>query len=300
MKIVRVAKNTLYFLATNMTDQMKPANEIQEMRPVNLPADSAYVQRAEERALAFANPKLWQQIKVMAESFRMSGALPQSLDTVPKVVMVLQAGYEAGMQPIEAINSFYFVNGKISIYGEMAITQVLRAGHKVDWGKCDAESATVTITRGDTGASMTTTFTMKMAQERGLTKNPNYQKFPENMLRFKAFHATSRFVCPDAFHGLPIKEVEEAETIKAEAIDVDSPDGTPAIHVEAPTRGKRKSLRDAIKEPEAKQEAEAEPTFENLTDDEKYTVLMDKELAGGKLTPKEKMFIGQHQAKQKV
>lgn len=282
-----------------MTDQVKPANEIQEMRPVNLPADSAYVQRAEEKALAFANPKLWQQIKVMAESFKMAGALPATLDTVPKVVMALQAGFEAGMQPLEALSSFYFVHGKLALYGEMAITLVIRAGHKVEWGKCDATTATVTITRGDNGASATNTFTMAMATERGLTSNATYKKYPENMLKFKVFHMTAKFICPDALHGRDIKEVAE-ETIKAEAIDVDSPDGTPAIHVEAPTRGKRKSLKDAIKEPEAKQEAEAEPTFESLTDDEKYTVLMDKELAGGKLTPKEKMFIGQHEAKQKA
>lgn len=271
--------------------------EVKEMQPVNLPADSNYVQRAEERALSFANPKLWQQIKVMADAFKMAGALPATLDTVPKVVMALQAGYEAGMQPLEALSSFYFVHGKLAMYGEMAITQVIRAGHKVEWGKCDATTATVTITRGDNGASATNTFTMAMAVERGLTANATYKKYPENMLKFKVFHMTAKFVCPDALHGRDIKEVaEETETIKTSLV----PDDEQTIDVEPPTpRAKRKSLKEAIAEPEAKAETEAEPEFEKLSDKEKYEVLIDKEMTGGKLTPKEKMFIGQYQAGQK-
>jgi hypothetical protein len=119
------------------------------------------------------------------------------------------------LQPLEAVNSFYFVNGKVALYGEMAISQVIKCGHKIEWGICNKETATVTITRGDNGASNSVTFTMAEANERGLTAGKDvWKKFPDNMLRFKAFHSCARFTVPDALHGVPIKEVIEAEYVE--------------------------------------------------------------------------------------
>src|SRR5581483_10879957 len=110
------------------------------------------------RSLEFMNPKRWQAMDVMARAFIQSGALPSTIDNAPKMIMVFQAGYEAGLQPIEALNSFYFVKGKLTIFGELKIAQVIKAGHKLTWGKCDDQAATLTITRGDNGESMTGTF----------------------------------------------------------------------------------------------------------------------------------------------
>src|SRR5437588_10576417 len=195
---------------------MSEAQETQVMEQLPPPSNE-YVAQAEARSLEFMNPKRWQVMNVMAQTFIQSGALPSSIKNAAQLIMVFQAGYEAGMQPLEAISAYYIVNGKITLYGQMAITQVVKAGHQVVFTDCTDETATCTITRGDTKQSMTQTYTMKMARERGLPNGKDvWAKFPENMLRFKAFNLVANFLVPDALHGIPIKE---------DKVDVDRVDG---------------------------------------------------------------------------
>lgn len=284
-----------------------------------------------ERAQGFLDMKLLSAMKAVAEIWMQSGALPNTIKNAPQLIMVLQAGYEAGLQPLEAIRSFYFVNGNLALYGEMAITMVMRAGHKIEWGKCDATTATVTITRKDGTNSMTNTFTMKDAQERKLDmgrdgrKDP-WVKFPENMLKFKVFHMTAKFVCPDAFHGVnDIGELtEEREPVKAEIIDT-------AKKAELPA-GNGQSLEDRLaskrveeeKKPKAKKKAEDVPTeteapveapkeekpaeaipeapkTETKESEEEYIQrLVNEEIEGRKLTPREVMEVNAFKARSKT
>ena len=229
-----------------MTDQN---NQIQ-----NVPqASQNIIDAAKRESHQWFNLETWRTMQMIAQTFVQSGAMPKSMDTAPKVIVALQAGKEAGLQPLEAVNSFYFVNGKVSIYGEMAIAQVLKAGHIIEWGKCDAETATVKIIRGDNkNMSNEATFTMKMAQERGLTSNPVYKKYPENMLRFKVLHACAKFIVSDALHGVPVKEIEEAEYV--EEMPEEKPKEKIVKHANVDMQtGQPKqdtSLEDAINKPE--------------------------------------------------
>jgi len=149
----------------------------------------------------------------IAKTLKDGGVLPKGIDTLPKMVVALQAGREIGLAPMESLNSLYFVNGKVAMYGEAVPNQIMRAGHRIVWGDCDAEKAEVTIIRGDDGQRMTTKFTMKEAQERGYTSNPIYKKFPENMLKWRALSMTAKFICPDALRGIGIKEDMEVEVV---------------------------------------------------------------------------------------
>src|SRR5690348_4781143 len=100
--------------------------DVQVMEQLPAPSND-YVAQAEARSLEFMNPKRWQVMNVMAQTFIQSGALPPSIKNAAQLIMVFQAGYEAGMQPLEAISAYYIVNGKITLYGQMAITQVIKA-----------------------------------------------------------------------------------------------------------------------------------------------------------------------------
>lgn len=225
-----------------------------------LPAPSeGYVLEAEKRSLEFMNPKRWQAMQVMAQAFIQSGALPSTIDNAPKMIMVFQAGYEAGLQPIEALNSFYFVKGKLTIFGELKIAQVIKAGHKLTWGECNDQKATLTITRGDNGESMTGTFTMAQAKARKLDMGVNgikdaWLKFPENMLKYKVFDTLAKFIVPEALHGVPIKEVLEAELEEAEVKPVTGKTEAP---IEAP---QHKPLDQALQEKEEADKKAVEET----------------------------------------
>lgn len=222
------------------------------METLPTPSD-AYLEAAEAKSLAFMNPKRWQVMNVMAQTFLQSGALPATIKNAPQLIMVMQAGYEAGLQPLESMNAFYFVNGRLSMFGDTAISQVLKAGHDVEWGNCNAESATVKITRGDNGKSMSSTYTMAQAKARGLTGKDPWVKFPENMLKFKAFHMTAKFICPDALHGVPIKEdIEGGDVIDQDGQPVDTKGRGKAKKVTVETAAdapEHKPLDQALKEP---------------------------------------------------
>lgn len=264
---------------------------------------------------AFIDGRIWQQMKSSAETFFNSGALPQSINNVAKVIMVFQAGYEAGLKPLESLNSFYFVNGRLAMFGDIAIALVKRAGHKVEWGICNDKTATVTITRCDDKQSMSNTFTMDQAKARKLDMGSNgikdvWVKHPENMLKFKVFHMTAKFICPDALHGTPIKEVVEAEANEVVEEDkkgaitttrTDSKPSKPETSLEAALEAKdepknadtpkkpTKTVVEANLEPKVVPEAEdREPTYEEL---------IEKELSGEKLTNAEKMLLGKLKTK---
>jgi hypothetical protein len=155
----------------------------------------------------------WNTMNMIAQTLKMGGVLPKGIDTVQKMVVVLQAGREIGLAPMESLNSLYFVNGKVAMYGEAVPNQIMRAGHRIKWGKCDATQAEVTIIRGDNGDQMTTKFTMEEAEKRGYTSNPIYKKFPENMLKWRALSMTAKFIAPDALRGIGIKEDMEVEVV---------------------------------------------------------------------------------------
>lgn len=307
-------------------ENTQPTSSLEVMPPPS----QRYVAMAEERSLNFLNPKLWSAMKVVAETFMQAGALPASIKNAQQLLMMLQAGYEAGLQPLEAIKSFYFVNGNLALYGEMAITMVIRAGHKIEWGTCNDKTATVTITRKDTGQTMTNTLTMQQAIERRLDmgregrKDP-WVKHPENMLKFKVFHMTAKFVCPDAFHGVnEIGELEdERATVKG---DIISSSSKPVIDAAIlPTTSEHKPLEEVLTEPEAPKEEEprakrkakateepkaeeapvetseqAEPTERPESEEERCERLIYEEVEGRKLTAREMMDVNAYQAKKKA
>lgn len=194
----------------------------------------------------------WNTMNIIAKTLKEGGVLPKGIDTLQKMVVALQAGREIGLQPIEALNSLYFVNGKVAMYGEAVPMQIIRAGHDVEWGECNEKTATVTITRGDNGRSMTTTFTMEQAKERGYTKNDLYRTFPENMLKWRALSMTAKFICPDALRGIGIKEEMEAEVIQEGGQFEGSKGEKDTVHAQVKdgTISERPSLSDAVDAPD--------------------------------------------------
>ena len=188
----------------------------------------------------FYDANMWNTLTVMAKAFHQSGALPKELDNPAKVLMVLQAGREIGLKPIEALNSFYFVNGKLTLYGQRQIAQIIRAGYAIEWGECNDTTATVTITRNDRGKH-TVTFTMEQAKKSGLTSSKYgikevWQKHPKNMLMYKAFGECARFFCPEALDGYYSTEEMTAETEENTEVLMSEPTRPPVLAVEIPLK----------------------------------------------------------------
>ena len=225
-----------------------------------IPPSEEYYRAAEAKSLEFMNPKRWQVMTAMAQTFINSGSVPASIQNAAQMIMVFQAGFEAGMQPVESLNAFYIVNGKITMYGDAVTSQIIKAGHTVEWGDCDDTKAEVTITRGDNGKAMTGKFTIDMAEKKGLfktakgTDNIFWKKYPENMLKYKALGLIVDFIVPDALRGVSVKEVVEADLGDDALTNIVAASGKPshrpvAVLVGTQPSSTRPSLRDAISKP---------------------------------------------------
>jgi hypothetical protein len=142
----------------------KPKSEIKkpDVRKETLPAKDYTVDVREIRTTYF-DPVVWKQMKGMAETFKASGALGAN-ENASTLVMKIQAGYEMGMKPIEAIKSFYFVNGVLNIFGAAVVRRLREHGWKIQYVD-EPNKCTATISKDD--ESYTDTLTFEEARKSG-------------------------------------------------------------------------------------------------------------------------------------
>jgi len=115
----------------------------------------------------FYNLSRWEVMRKMADDMVKSGALPKS-DNMYTIMMKMQAGREMGMKPIEALKSFYIVNGVLNIFGSAVVRRLREHGWSIRYE--DAENkCTATITKGD--ESYTDSLTFDEATKSGWTGN---------------------------------------------------------------------------------------------------------------------------------
>lgn len=115
----------------------------------------------------FLNPNVWQQIRAMGRVFFDSKAIPSSIVNEAQLVMVLQAGFEAGMTPIESISSLYIVNGNINIYGKAVTRRFRNHGWKIEYSDETDAGCTATVSKGD--EAFQETYLYKDAEKSGYT-----------------------------------------------------------------------------------------------------------------------------------
>lgn len=247
---------------------MSDTNSVQPTTPNQQLASQEVVDEAKRRTLEIINVAQWEVLMKVASAFWKANALPQCFKNEYQVLMALQAGAEIGLQPITAMNSFYFVNGKVVLYGESAIALVQRAGYTIEWGVCNAEEATVTLSKD--GKSNTTTVKMSDMKARGLTGKDVWVKYPENMLRFKAFHLNARFFASGALHNLNIGEIIEGEIVETVEKPIDHSGKKNEITITFPGDAKKSShssLTEAL-EADLGEEVEEKPELpkSNKTD----------------------------------
>ena len=121
------------------------------------------------------NPIEYSQMRKMADQYWSSGALNDSFKNVEQVMMALAAGREMGMGFIESINGFYFVKGKLNIYGKATPSALRRHGWRIKYSDETGDSCTATVTNVNTDEEITDTFTFEEAKQSGFV-NDNYGK----------------------------------------------------------------------------------------------------------------------------
>jgi hypothetical protein len=161
------------------------------------------------------NPEIYVQMKVLANDFINSKAIPQCWQTASQVLVGLQTGLEMGMTPMESMNSLYVVNGAVNIWGK-AVTKRLRVhGYKVAYVDESPEQTTAIISKGNETYSFT--FKLADAEASGYTKD-QYGKYKVGWkpgqnrllkLRYGALSALLKTEVPEVLG--PVNGVTEIE-----------------------------------------------------------------------------------------
>lgn len=166
-------------------------------------------------------PMSYNDMKGIAKDFVKSGLFAQFRNPEQALVTIM-AGREFGLGPFEAITSMYVVQGKPSFYSHKFADMIKRSG-KYDYKVvehteklCSIDFLEQQVRRSSVGGEEiswkkigNSTFTLEDAEKADLLKNPNFKKYPRNMLYARAMTNGAKWYCPDAFHGTGAYEPSE-------------------------------------------------------------------------------------------
>lgn len=169
------------------------------------------------------------------EALTISGQLAQS-DLCPKsfgnrkenVLAAIMMGHELGFGVMQSLSNIAVVNGRASIWGEGVTALIQRAireegeGYFTDKVTGEGDKLAVTVTSKRKGQpEYSVTYTWEDAKRAGLTTKDTYQKYPKDMLYWKAAGRVAKRQWADVLKGIAIREnMDEMETVEVEKVKV--------------------------------------------------------------------------------
>lgn len=149
--------------------------------------------------------------------FTESGAFPDVKSAAQGAVKIL-AGREIGLSPMQSINSFYFVGGRLAMMAQ-AMAALIKKSNKYDYqiDEQTAEGCSITFYQitGDKKEKIgTSVFDKVKAAKAGIINKDNWKNYPENMYFVRALANGARWFCPDAISGFyTVEELQDLEPI---------------------------------------------------------------------------------------
>jgi hypothetical protein len=161
---------------------------------------------ATRQGMALMAPE--QDIFAWAQAMIQHKLVPEGLNTPEKVILCVCAGREFGISPLQSVNDFYVVKGRVGGMTQFMVSCLRRAGHRLIFNEQTMEKATVTITRRD-GQSNTVTVTYQEANAAHWDQywddeKKRYESKPtwlgqgrKTMLTYRAASINIRQFCPE-------------------------------------------------------------------------------------------------------
>lgn len=163
-------------------------------------------------------PQSLESAEKLANKLALSPLLPKALQGRPgDVLVIMMSGHELGLSPMQALRGMYVINGKVSMYADLAVALVRRSPDCMFFRLVESneKSAIFETQRKGDPAPTKLSYTMEQAKASNLISNPNYQKHPAAMLRARASMALARVVFPDMLQGIysPDELEDESEPL---------------------------------------------------------------------------------------
>lgn len=149
--------------------------------------------------------------------FAESGVFPDVKSAAQGAVKIL-AGREVGLSPMQSINSFYFVAGRLAMIAQVMAALIKKSG-KYDYQILSQTNEGCTIAfykiNGEKEKLGESTFDKAKAARSGLINKDNWKNYPENMYFARALANGARWFCPDAISGFyTVEELNDLEPEK--------------------------------------------------------------------------------------
>lgn len=145
------------------------------------------------------------------------GMTPDSVKSPEACLSIILMGQELGFSPLQALQSFAHIKGKVAPYAAALQAVAVNKGGRFTVIESTDTSITIKAERASNKWSDTVTFTMADATKAGLTGNPSWTKYPKQMMYARATTILARRGWPDAIGGL--KTNDEIEEIEYSVVD---------------------------------------------------------------------------------
>lgn len=159
-------------------------------------------------------PQNFLELERFAEKLSKTNMIPTAYKDKPGDCLVaMMMGNELGLPFLQALQGIAVINGKPSIYGDLALALVLSKGLIEEWSEYDQNEAAVKgfgffrVKRKGQATVREFKFTTEDAKKAGLWgKQGPWSQYPGRMLMFRARGFALRDMFPDALKGLVLAE----------------------------------------------------------------------------------------------
>lgn len=180
----------------------------------------------EEKSLVAKASEVLGELMEYGKLFAESKVFPDVASAAQGAIKIL-AGREVGLSPMQAINSFYFVNGKLGMMTQ-AMAALIKKSGKYDYQIINqtTESCTVVFFKinGEKEKLGESTFDKKMAAGAGIINKDIWKNYPINMYFNRALANGARWYCPDAISGFytveELRDLEPDVEVKKDVIEI--------------------------------------------------------------------------------
>lgn len=191
--------------------------------------------------------RVLEELREWATFARQAGIVPRELNAY-QIMTVIQAGREVGIPPLQALRMISMIGGRVVMSVQLQLSLARTKGVRVAKLVDGENYCEVTLTRED--ETVTTKYTLEDARRAGLIRpNSNWEKYPRQMLRWRAIGDALRIIAPDAVAGfLSPEEAESIPPIDAETVEVVEPEPDPQPRRRARQQSEAQANGDAEKQ----------------------------------------------------
>lgn len=118
---------------------------------------------------AYLSPERWNQMEKLAQSLVQSKAFPKSIQNAAQALVVMQAGMEMGLKPIESINGLSIINGVVSPWGKTTVRLIKNHGWKIEYKTLMERGGGIQATVSKDDEKYTDTLYFDQAEKSGWT-----------------------------------------------------------------------------------------------------------------------------------